>query len=138
MRKLLLVVLLAANVALLIGGCSWFAVPRPSLYQAEDDFAQRLRWLDFAGAARHLEPEYQEAFRSHFAALDGLHITDVRFTSGREADPQQVQTQLEVDYYRLPSVTLQTRHLHLTWRFVDLGRWQQGYWQIVGPFPDFP
>jgi hypothetical protein len=138
MRKVLQMSLLLLLVAALLGGCSRFAVPRPEPSRAEENFSNRLRWLDIQGAAHYLQPEYRQDFREHFAALEGLHITDVRPASGEEVDPQHLESTMEIDYYLLPSLTVKTRYLHLTWQYVDLGRWQSGYWQIVGPFPDFP
>ncbi|AMV71056.1 hypothetical protein JCM30471_28750 [Desulfuromonas carbonis] len=130
--------LLLVLFGLFLGGCSWMAVPRPDVADAERDFSTRLRWLDFPGAARHLRPEYQEAFREQFAALDGLHITDTRFVSRDETASGQIDSRLEIDYYRLPSVTVRTWQFTLAWEYVDLGRWQSGYWRIATPFPDFP
>lgn len=138
MRKVLQMGLLLLAVGFLSGGCGRIAVPRANPAQAEEDFSNRLRWLDIQGVAQYLQPEYQEDFRKRFAALKGLHITDVRPASGDRPDPQRLDSTLEVDYYRLPSVIVKTRQLHLTWQYIDLGRWQSGYWQIVGPFPDFP
>ncbi len=138
MAKVLQCVLLLLLVGALSAGCSWMALPRPDLAAAERDFSTRLRWLDFSGAARHLRPEHQEAFREQFAALDGLHITDTRFVGREEMDPGYIDSRLEIDYYRLPSVTVKTRQFTLAWEYVDLGRWQQGYWRISTPFPEFP
>ena len=137
MRKMLSMSLLLL-VAALLGGCSGIAVPRPDPLQAQQDFARRLRWLDIPGAARYLQVDQQEAFRRRFNALQGLHITDVRLAGSSEIDPGHIDSTLEVDYYLLPSVIVKTRHLHLVWAYVDLGRWQPGYWQIVNPFPEFP
>lgn len=138
MRKVLKYEIFLVLVGILLGGCSWMAVPRVDVANAERDFSTRLRWLDFPGAARHLRPEDQGAFREQFDALDGLHITDTRFVSREELDPEHVDSRLEIDYYRLPSVTVKTRQLNLTWEYIDLGMWQKGYWRISTPFPEFP
>jgi len=138
MARMLKGVLLLLLVGILSAGCSWMAVPRPDLDDAEQDFSTRLRWLDFPGAARHLRPEDQEAFREQFAALDGLHIADARLLGREEVEPGHIDSRLEIDYYRLPSVTVKTRRFTLAWEYVDLGRWQQGYWRISTPFPEFP
>ena len=126
------------TIAVLLGGCSLAAVTRPSPLTAQEDFARRLRWLDIPGAAQHLAPEYRDAFSRSLAGLTGLHITDVRLAGDVVVDPDHVDNTLEIDYYLLPSVLVKTRHLQLHWAYIDLGRWQAGYWQIVGPFPEFP
>lgn len=138
MSKLLKYGLLLGLFLVLSGGCSWMAVPRPAVTDAEQDFSTRLRWLDFSGAARHLRPEFQKSFRTRFDALDGLQITDTRILRREEIDPEHIDSRLEIDYYRLPSVKVKTRQLNLAWEYVDRGRWQQGYWRISTPFPEFP
>lgn len=124
---------------LVLTGCGMLSSPQADFGTALENFTQRLRWLDLADAARFLEPEHRNGFLAQFDAIDGLHITEVRYQVRDQPNgPLQMESQLEIDYYLLPSVTLKTRRLRLAWHYVGGDRWHPGSWLIVGPFPVFP
>jgi hypothetical protein len=124
---------------LVLAGCGMLARPQADFAPAIENFTQRLRWLDLADAAQFLEPEYRSSFLEQFDALDGLRITEVRFqVRDQPGGSATVESQLEIDYYLLPSVTIKSRRLRLAWNYVGEDRWHPGSWQIVGPFPVFP
>lgn len=126
-------------VLLALTGCGMLARPQADFATAIDNFTQRLRWLDLIDAAQYIQPEYRDAFLDRFEAIDGLHLTEVRYqVRNRGKNALEVETQLEIDYYLLPSVSIQTRRLRLAWHYVGGDRWHPGLWQIVGPFPIFP
>ena len=125
--------------AVLFAGCGPLVSPRADFPQTQREFARFLRWGEYQQASRFLPAEYAAAFREHFAALDGLHITEIRTDATTDPKtPDQMQGRLEIDYYRLPSVTLKTRVLRLAWRYQKGARFQAGRWIIDGPFPPFP
>ncbi len=103
------------------------------------DFAERLRWGDFAGAARHLAPPQREDFQRRFADSPDLHITDVRLESAEAGDGgRQVVTWSTIEYYLLPSTTVKTFRFRQEWEYSGDGRFNRATgWQWV-LFPTFP
>ncbi len=103
------------------------------------DFSERLRWRDFAGAARYMAPEAAADFNRRFSDLPDLNITDVRLDSAEfSADGKRVETRNSVEYFLLPSATIKTFRYEQAWEVVGGDRWHGGTWLIVTPFPPFP
>jgi hypothetical protein len=134
LRRTLLTVLF-----LLCSACAALApVPRP-FETVQRDYAERVRWRDFSGAARYMQSELGEDFRRHFAALTDLNITGVRLDSAEyAADGKRVHTWNTIEYFLLPSTAVKTFPFEQTWEVVGGDRWHAGTWQIVTPFPPFP
>ncbi len=131
--------LICLTVLLVMGGCGMLAMPQADFGREQENFAQRLRWLDINDAARFIEPQFRKAFIEQFTTLEGLHITEVRSIARPAAEePPTMASQVEIDFYRLPSVTVQTRQIHLVWHYRGGDRWHPGTWLIEGPFPPFP
>ena len=126
-------------VLLVIAGCGMVAMPQADFGREQENFAQRLRWHDITDAARYIEPLHRDAFIQEFLALDGLNITEVRCSARPAAEePPTMVSQVEIDYYQLPSVTIRTRQIRLVWHYLGGDRWHPGTWLIEGPFPPFP
>lgn len=123
---------------LLLTACALVAPPEPFV-PAQRDFADRLRWRDFAGAARHMAPEEQDDFRRRFAELTDLNIIEVRLDSADfTADGKRVNTWNSIEYFLLPSATVKTFRFEQAWELAGGDRWHAGAWQIATPFPAFP
>ncbi len=119
--------------------CAGLPSSMPDFMPAQQDFAERLRWRDFAGAARHLTAEQQDEFRQRLAALEDLHITDFRLESA-EFSPagDRVVTWNAMEYYLLPSMTVKTLRYRQDWIVSGADRLHSGDWLIVTPFPPIP
>lgn len=131
--------LLVAVIALPLVCCGWAARPADGFDDARRDFAQRLRWKDFQGAARHLAEEHREAFLAQFSGLDDLNIVDVSYDA---VEPRQevgeAEAWLVLEYYLLPSATVKKLRLHQEWAYLGGDRLHSGRWQVTSVFPTFP
>ncbi|BCR03364.1 hypothetical protein DESUT3_04330 [Desulfuromonas versatilis] len=124
---------------LLLGGCGVVVQPGKEFHLASRDFAQRLRWMDVSGTARHMLPEYAEDYRQRYLGREDLRIVDVRFETielleqGREAEARMV-----VEYYLLPSLNVKKFRFSQHWAYLGGDRYHPGVWTITSPFPPFP
>jgi len=124
---------------LLLAACGTLSSPRAEFREAEQGFVRSLRWGDYQQASHFLEGPYAERFRERFASLEDLRITGVQADSqATGGDPRRMETRLAIDYYQLPSLTLQGRRLSVKWLYQGGDRWHPGQWRLVGPFPSFP
>lgn len=124
---------------LLLTACGLAARPRQELTTAFQDYTQRLRWKDYAGAAAYLPEEHRESFRQRFDALADLNIVDVRIDSVdfREAE-NRATTVTVVEYYMLPSLVVKKSRLSQEWVYEGADRYHVGTWHLTGAFPPFP
>ncbi|HKI52198.1 MAG TPA: hypothetical protein VJ995_09000 [Geothermobacteraceae bacterium] len=131
------------SLLLLLAGCGMFPSkimsPDSQFAQVQDDFMQRLRWRDFQGAAQYFSETHRESFLQHFRESDDLNITDVRLlTTEYAADDERMETEVEVEYFLLPSVTVKTFRFEQQWGFFRSGEKLPGKWRITSHFPEFP
>lgn len=135
-------ILLGAVLLLMLGGCSLtdkVVTPENQFVRVQDDFMQRLRWKDYQGAARHFSEENREAFLQQFRRADDLNVTDVRLVSLEyQAQEQQMQTEIEIEYFLLPSATVKTFRVEQQWHYFHDSQSATGEWRITSLFPEFP
>ena len=110
-----------------------------SLEDAGDNFLERLRWQDYQGASRYLAPDIRQDFLDQMSLLKDLKVVDTRleaieFTEGSN----QALSRGEVEYYLLPSITIQTLSLEQEWEYQPGTRTEPGFWLITTPFPEIP
>ena len=125
---------------LTLSACSNPLMPMDQVGEASlDDFMNAMRWKRFPMAASYIKPEHRQDFMDIFTPLKDIHIVDVRLINLKPSDEDRhFETLIEMDYYLLPSVTIQTFNLEQIWEYFDgEGPEQQGF-QIITPFPDFP
>jgi len=127
----------------LVAGCAGLGgsldTPRKTFESDNVDFMQRLRWQDIKGAAKHIAAPRRKAFRDQFLDDKDLKITDVRLEWVEfSEDGEQVDTTLEVEYYRLPSTQVQTRRYDLKWTFFDADQPTPVGWQITSDIAPIP
>ena len=132
-----------AGLVLLMTGCGMLPAkiltPESQFVRVQDDFMQRLRWRDVQGAANHFTAPHRESFLQHFSEADELNITDVRLLSAEYvAEGERMETELEVEYFLLPSVTVKTFRFQQQWGFFRSGEKLPGKWRITSHFPEFP
>lgn len=132
-----------AGLLLLMAGCGAFPskvlTPESQFARVQDEFMQHLRWRDFRAASRYFTETHRESFLRHFRESDDLNITDVRLLSAEYvADNERMETEVEVEYFLLPSVTLKTFRFEQQWRFFRGGENLPGKWRITSLFPEFP
>lgn len=124
---------------LLLVGCGLAARPQMEFQPTFKDYAERLRWRDYQQVAAYLPEGNRDAFLRRFAALDDLHIVDVRLESATFSEEgRRVQTTLALEYYLIPSITLKKTRLHQQWHYQGEDRYHSGTWKLAGPFPPFP
>jgi len=100
---------------------------------------QRLRWRDYQGAAKHFTEPHREGFLKQFRRADDLNVTDVRLMSARFiAAEERMETEVEVEYFLLPSATLKTFQFDQQWTYFRAGENLPGEWRITSLFPEFP
>jgi hypothetical protein len=122
---------------LFFGACSTVMPPEQYFEATTVDFTQRLRWMDYYGAARHLLPEHREAFLQRFTPLEDLRITDVRRLSAEPQPDGRVVVASVLEYYFLPSTTLRTFPFRQEWAYQVERKGLPGTWRAVTPFPEF-
>ena len=122
----------------LLLGCQTVMPPSEQFVPSNRDFTQRLRWLDWQEAARHMEEPHRSAFLEQFQGLKDLHITDVQTASADlQEDGKSLVTWVVMEYYLLPSLTVKKLRFRQDWSYRD-GPKQSGAWRITSPFPPFP
>lgn len=131
-------------LAVLGGACTMLPKdvqsPEKSFVVASDDFMRRLRWKDYNGAARYFSEAAGAAFLEQMRLVEkDLNITEVRLDAAefRNAD-EAMETWLVVEFFLLPSNTLQRLRFALPWRYQRAGEKLPGEWLIVGDFPHLP
>jgi hypothetical protein len=129
---------LPVAILLLLASCAPPAGTAEELSPAGRDFLQRLRWKDYQGASAYLFPERRQEFLGHFAEQERLHITDVQLERVESSAPGKAVTWGVLEYYRLPSLSVQKFRFALDWTYVGGGRLQAGAWLIDSPFPPIP
>ena len=123
----------------LLSGCGMVARPTEEFIAVSDDYLQRLRWQDYNGVARHLAASERDSFLEQWTPLDDLRMTDARLDSLEfRGDGRQAQTRVTLEYYLLPSTTVQRLRLSQSWEYQGGDRTQPGLWQITTPFPPPP
>jgi hypothetical protein len=129
----------AMLLVVLLSSCGWAVRPGETLLDAQNDFAQRLRWQDCSGAGRYLAPESQSAFIESCQAGEDLRFVSVEPQSVDLSDDQrQADTVTLLEYYRLPSVVVKKYRLRQQWSYRQGEGMKQGVWQVVSPFPEMP
>ena len=102
-----------------------------------ENFMQQVRWLKFSGAALHFEEDLREEFMERFEDVDDLKVTSFRISRVKAEVPGKVvAVHYELEYYRLPSVTVRKERFPLNWELRSSGRKELDYWRIVDPFPE--
>ena len=104
------------------------------------DYMQSLRWQDFYGASAFMAEENRAAFLEDFIGNEALNITDLTLLNFEPtANPDEYQTLIRMEYFMLPSNTIQTKEIHQTWVLVQgPSSLKPKGWQIATPFPEFP
>ena len=103
------------------------------------EFLERLRWQDYQGAARYMTEDVRKDFLDRMSLLKDLKVVDTRmetieFTPGNTT----AQSRGSVEYYLLPSITIQTLILEQEWVYQPATRTEPGFWLITTPFPEIP
>lgn len=121
-----------------LAGCQGLSGAFNGLEPAATDFVQRLRWRDFAGAARHLEEPCRQEFLDRFGAIEDLDIADVRVLRVTPLGEDRTEILLEMEYFRLPSPRLEKLRVQQLWEREPGEGYRRGVWRIVTPFPPLP
>lgn len=123
--------------ALLLAACTSLFDPQRQFEPVQRDFAMRLRWMDFPGAARHLSPQLRDDFLDRVGGEEDLHVTDVRLDSAEYLPAEnRMVTWTTLEYYLLPSTVVRKFRLRQEWEYAGEDRQHSGNWQIVTPFPE--
>lgn len=131
--------LLALVGLVLLCGCGQLFPPERRGRAALDEFTAALRWQKYAAAAEYMQPQYREEFLNRFKSLRDLTIVDVRQVETQlAAEGRRAEVVLEMDYFLLPSVTVETLRIEQVWVYFDQQGPLRGRYQIVSPFPAFP
>ncbi len=124
---------------MVLAGCQMLNPPEKKSSSALDDFVYALRWQQYDAAADFMKPEFRDDFLSTFKDNKDLHVVDVRLAEAKvSAEGRRTETEIELDYYLLPSLTVKTFRFAQTWVYFDQDDAAQGYYQITTPFPVFP
>ena len=125
-------------IALLLG-CAPIVPPGEQFDSVTRDYLQRLRWMDWNGAARHIAEEQRDEFLERFGSLKDLHVTDARLESVEMLpEDSRALTRIALEYYMLPSATVKTLMLRQEWIYHPGDRAAPGIWRMVTPFPPLP
>ena len=134
MSRVLLILLLGLSLT----GCFGAADPGPGLPALLEQFTEAMRWKDYQGAARHLQPEVQGSFLELFREDEDLMVVDSRILRvdlhGKEG---WAEAEYQLEYYYLPSSRIKK------WLWTQ--RWKQaenitkpGIWLIENAPPAVP
>ena len=123
----------------MLSACGAMVSPEGEFSSVLRDYTMRLRWKDFPGAAGHFEPGLRTDFLQQVGGNDDLNVVDVVLESFDFSDGEhRAQTVILLEYYVLPSATVQRFRLRQQWEYQGADRYHAGVWRIVSPFPQFP
>jgi hypothetical protein len=127
---------LALLLILATTACTAFNPSETQRKSALDDFMYALRWQRYQDAAAFFSSEHREAFLAQIETIQkNLNVTDVRLQRlDLKEEGRRAETRMEMDYYILPSASLKTMRIDLTWIYFETGA---GF-LITTPFPKFP
>lgn len=124
---------------LLTSACAVFSPPEKQRRAALDDFIYALRWQLHPAAAAMFVDEHRDTYLEQMETLKDLNITDVRLLRlDLHEDGRRAEARLEMDYYILPSTTLETLRFAQTLRWFDAGANVRQGFLITTPFPKLP
>jgi len=132
---------LALLVFVFVGVACDMATPPTSvsLEDAGGKFLERLRWRDYQGAASYMAPELRQDFLDRMSLLKDLKVVDTRLEAIELGEgATNALTRGTVEYYLLPSITVQTLTLEQEWIYEPGSHTQPGFWLITTPFPFIP
>ncbi|HEX8960072.1 MAG TPA: hypothetical protein VF775_00710 [Geobacteraceae bacterium] len=89
--------------------------------QSSRSYVQLVRWQEFESAAvTYVSPPLQEAYRERIKAAGEVKVADYRVKSV-ECDPEKGEAteKVEFDYYRPPSLRVQTVEDVQKWSYED-------------------
>ena len=125
----------------MIAACSALPNHKDDFAKKNDDFMLRVRWLDFAGAALHFEGETRQEFIERFDDVDDLKVT--AFSMARldlDVPQEKVTAHYRLEYYILPSATVQKKRFSLIWEQQPVEASGQTsdkvFWRITQAFPE--
>jgi len=125
----------------MMAACSALPNHKDDLAKKNDDFMLRVRWLDFPGAALHFEEDIRPEFIEQFDDVDDLKVT--AFTMVRlelDVPQEKVTAHYRLEYYILPSATIQKKRFSLTWEqqpvSVSGKAAGKAFWRITQAFPE--
>lgn len=131
MPRIVVLLMILATTA-----CGAFGTQEKQRKSAVDDFIYALRWQLHQEAAAFFTSDHRQAFLDQMESLKDLNITDVRLKRiDPSADGRHIETRLEMDYYLLPSATLKTLPIILSWAHFDRGAATGEGFLITTPFP---
>lgn len=135
MRKILIGLVVLALTA----GCAMLQGPASDSQDTLDDFMYAMRWLKFPAAAACLAPEHRKPFLATFGDLKDLNVVEVQLLSVElSADGRRAETEMEMEYYLLPSATVKTFRFKQTWVYFDPEGMTSPRFLATTPFPPFP
>ena len=136
LRSFLILLLLA----LALPGCRKTLTPEKDLYESLGGFVQRLRWMDFNGAARYFQdPEMGQEFAQPLRRREGLNLTDVRIAQVvLSPERTQATVTLELEYFVLPSASVIEQEVVQQWQMSPELDLTGSKWFILTPFPELP
>jgi hypothetical protein len=104
-----------------------------------EDFVKRLRWLDYQGAAQHMDETVRKDFLERFSDNEDFRVVDfyVDQIEFRD-DGRQVIVWHMLEYYVLPSATVKKERIRLEWKFHEENKLLPGAWLISSEFPQLP
>ena len=122
---------------LLVLSCSLLPNHKDDFAKKNDDFMLRVRWLDFQGASLHFDEENRQKLVEQFADNEDLKVTDFSMTRlDIDVPNEKVTAHYRLQYYMLPSATVETERFTLTWEQRSGEESAVAYWRIVEPFPE--
>lgn len=127
-------------LTLVLTACNVLNPPQKQRKAALDDFMYALRWQRYPEAASYFTGEHRQAFLDQFEKVaKDLNITEVRLLRvDLQDEGLRAETQLEMDYYLLPSATLKTLRAAQSWVYFETGDAENNGFLITTPFPEIP
>jgi hypothetical protein len=119
--------------------CAVLVAPATRHPAASEDFAKRLRWLDYSGAAQYMSETVRGDFLERFAGSGDLRIVEFVPERVEFRDGDRLATAWYVmEYNLLPSSSVRLEQVRLDWEYQGASNLHSGTWRIVSKFPDLP
>ncbi len=129
----------SAVATLSLMACATMLSPVGGFSAISEDFAKRLRWMDYQGAAQHMEEKVRNNFLERFANNENLRIIDFHIERVEFSDDgRQVSVWYMLESYMLPSATVKKAQIRLAWEFYEENKLLPGSWRITSDFPQIP
>ena len=113
--------------------------PGGDLYEQSKHFSEAMRWGDYIGAGRHLQPDVREELLAMFQENEDLRtVSSSVYSIDLEPGANVADVEYRLEYYRLPSMRVKKWIWRQQWKLQRNKGIKSDLWLIVNSPPSVP